>query len=40
MECGACLDIAKLEEIVAEAQFVEGKTLLEREVAMLTNLIR
>ena len=40
MECGACLDIAKLEEIVAEAQSVEGKTLLEREVAMLTNLIR
>ena len=40
MECGARLDIAKRDEIVAEAPFVEGKTLLEREVAMLTNLIR
>jgi hypothetical protein len=40
MEAGACLDVAKVEEIVSEAHRTEGKELLERLVSMLTKMPR
>ena len=40
LECGACLDVAALEEIVDAGLLLKGKELLERIVSMLTKMIR
>ena len=40
LECGACHDVAQVEETISDEHFKEGKCLLERIVAMLTKAIR
>ena len=40
MECAACFDVLREEELIESAQFTNGKELLERIVAMLTKMCR
>jgi four helix bundle protein len=40
LECGACLDVMALEEIIDAELLHQGKELLERVVSMLTKMIR
>ena len=40
MECGSVLDVLKNEGLIDEQLFNEGKSVLERIVAMLTKLCR
>ena len=40
LECGACLDVAALEEIVEAGLLHKAKELLERIVSLLTKMIR
>ncbi len=39
-ECAACLDVLREDGLLEEEEFVRGKVLLERQVAMLTRLCR
>jgi four helix bundle protein len=38
LETAACLDVAKVEEIITDQHFNDGKHLLERIVSMLTKM--
>ena len=38
LECGACLDVAKAEEMITPTLFGDGKALLVRVVAMLSKM--
>ena len=40
MECAACFDVLREEEVIEPADFTKGKELLERIVAMLTKMCR
>jgi hypothetical protein len=40
MECAACFDVLREEELIEPADFTKGKELLERIVAMLTKMCR
>jgi four helix bundle protein len=40
MESAACLDVAKIEDIISDDHFTQGKQLLERVVSMLTKMTR
>jgi four helix bundle protein len=40
LECAACFDVLAVEELIERKALQEGKALLERIVAMLTNMLR
>ena len=40
LECAACLDVMAVDELIEPKALDEGKALLERIVAMLTNMLR